>query len=274
LADWYFVTKTINGRRYRYRQRTWRENGQVRTESHYLGPETLPIERVLGEDDGQMFTPRLDVLPPAQRQLWSELNTTPASFVLYGGTALALRLGHRVSVDFDFFAPNDFRPSELRAQVPYLKGGRTVQEEPNTLTMRLDRGGPVQVSFFGVPSLGQVEPHETAAGPGLKVASLIDIAGTKAGVVYQRAEPKDYFDIHALLTQAKIPLATMLASARAIYGEEFNPLISLKAMAYHDDVTLSALPEGIRRDLIAAVRQVDASNLPLLNPVRPRDKAS
>ncbi len=273
MGNWYFVTKTINGRRYRYRQRSWRENGHVRTESHYIGPETLPIDRDLRDSDVHMFTPKLDIFPPAQRQLWDELNTTPAMFVLYGGTALALRLGHRTSVDFDFFAPDSFKPSELRARVPYLKGGRTIQEEPNTLTMRLDRGGPVQVSYFGLPSLGQVEPHETVAGPGFQVASLLDIAGMKAAVVYQRAEAKDYIDIHALLTQAKIPLPMMLAAAQAIYGEEFNPLNSLKAIAYHDDLALEGLPGSLRRDLIAAVRQNDANKLPELTPVKSGGRA-
>ena len=49
------------------------------------------------------FTPRLDSLPPPQRRLWDELGTLPAEFVLYGGTAIALRLGHRQSEAFDFF---------------------------------------------------------------------------------------------------------------------------------------------------------------------------
>jgi hypothetical protein len=40
--DWYFVIKTINGRRYRYRQKTWRENGRVRTRSEYIGPADGP----------------------------------------------------------------------------------------------------------------------------------------------------------------------------------------------------------------------------------------
>jgi len=50
------------------------------------------------------FKPILSALPEPQRALWEELQTTPASYVLYGGTALALRLGHRQSQDFDFFA--------------------------------------------------------------------------------------------------------------------------------------------------------------------------
>ena len=51
------------------------------------------------------FKPRMDVLPPAQRALWPQLGPlADLGFVLYGGTAVALRLGHRSSVDFDFFS--------------------------------------------------------------------------------------------------------------------------------------------------------------------------
>jgi hypothetical protein len=57
----------------------------------------------------------------------------------------------------------------------------------------------------------------------------------KAAVVTQRAEVKDYLDVYALLTKTKISLATMLAAAAIIYGAEFNPLVSLKAISYHDD---------------------------------------
>jgi hypothetical protein len=267
-VGWYFTTKTING--WRYRQRTWRESGKVRTENHYLGPETLPKSSDMNETEAQMLTPWLDILQAPQQRLWAELNTTPEQFTLYGGTALALRLGHRFSVDFDFFGSADFKPAELRARVPYLAGAQTIQEEPNTLTMTLDRGGPVQVFFLGVPTLGQVEPHETVEGPAFKVASLLDLSGMKAAVVYRRAEVKDYLDIHALLTQAKIPLPVMLAAGKAIYGDAFSPLIALKAISYHDDATLAALPDGLRRDLIAAVRQVDVSALPELNPIKPR----
>jgi Nucleotidyl transferase AbiEii toxin, Type IV TA system len=220
-----------------------------------------------------MLIPRLEILAAPQQKLWTELSATPAQFVLYGGTALALRLGHRFSVDFDFFGTTHFVASELRAGLPYLTGGQTIQEAPSTLTILLNRDGPVQVSYFGVPLLGQIEPHETVEGPAIKVASLVDLSGMKAAVVYRRAEPKDYFDIHALMVQAKIPLPVMLSAAKIIYGEDFNPLIALKAISYHDDATLASLPESLRRDLVAAVRQVDLQALPELSPILPRKTA-
>src|SRR5216684_3205275 len=124
-----------------------------------------------------MFEPRLDILPPAQPRLWPELSETPEEFTLYGGTAIALRLRHRPSVDFDFFASTPFVPSALLQKVPYLKGATVRQSAPNTLTVTVEREGPVQVSFFGSLELGQVASAETTIGPGINVASLIDQAG-------------------------------------------------------------------------------------------------
>ncbi len=58
-----------------------------------------------------IFKPNLTILLPSQLQLWPELDTTPEYFTLYGGTALALRLGHRFSVDFVFFPTSPLTPT-------------------------------------------------------------------------------------------------------------------------------------------------------------------
>ena len=89
----------------------------------------------------------------------------------------------------------------------------------------------------------------------------------KAAVVTQRAELKDYLDIHALTTGG-VSLAEMLAAAVVIYGNQFSPLLSLKAIAYHDDGALAALPQSVRRDLAAAVKATDPQRMPALTAVR------
>src|SRR5436853_7771708 len=109
-------------------------------------------------DSSATFKPRLDILSPAQRRLWPELSETPAEFTLYGGTAIALRLGHRPSMDFDFFASTPFVPRALLQKVPYLKGATVRQSAANTLTVTVEREGPVQLSFFGGLDLGHVPP--------------------------------------------------------------------------------------------------------------------
>ena len=74
----------------------------------------------------------------------------PDGIVLYGGTALALYLGHRQSVDFDFFARRDLDLERIAEDIPFLAGAQVIQRERNTLSVIVDRGGPVKVSFFGV----------------------------------------------------------------------------------------------------------------------------
>jgi hypothetical protein len=138
------------------------------------------------------FTPRFDVLPSAQRRLWPELSGTPAEFTLYGGTAIALRLGHRPSTGFDFFSSATFAPNGLLEDIPYLQGAEVQRSGPGTLTVLVDREGPVPLSFFGGLDLGQVLPADVVAGPQFKVASLLDLAGMKVSVVTQRAELRDY----------------------------------------------------------------------------------
>lgn len=161
-----------------------------------------------------------------------------------------------------------FTPNDLLRTVPYLAMATVRRSEPNKLTVTVERDGPVQVSFFGDLNLGQVKPAEIANGPGIKVASLIDLAGLKVAVVTQRAELRDYIDVHTLLTKANIPLADMLAAAMIIYGTQFNPLLSLKALSYHGDPTLADIPNEVRKDLIAAVQTVDIGHLPVLTAVK------
>jgi hypothetical protein len=203
---------------------------------------------------------RLSVLPAPQRRLWDELHATPKHFTLYGGTALALRLGHRQSVDFDFFSAESFVPTRLSAEVDYLRGATLRREAANTLTMSADRGGPVLLSFFGGLRLGLVREPEVHAG--VSVASLLDIAATKVKVVTERAEAKDYVDIGALLDLGGVDIPTMLAAARVVYGAAFNPYLSLKAIAYHDDEALEGLSVSIKDRLREAVRSVDPNKLP------------
>lgn len=105
-----------------------------------------------------------------------------AHFVLYGGTAIVLHLGHRQSVDFDFFSSKTFSPMQLLQELPLLSGATILQQAPNTLSCRVDRGEPVQVSFFGTPSLQQVQAPAIAPGIGIRIASLVDLAGMKVAV--------------------------------------------------------------------------------------------
>ena len=208
------------------------------------------------------FSPRTDVLPEAQRRVWAQLSTVPDEFTLYGGTALALHLGHRKSVDFDFFGNRDIDVSSLENAMPFLQGAAIIQREKNTLSVLVDQGAPVKVSFFGVPKLPRLLPPLIAEDNRLKVASLLDLAGTKASVLQVRAEAKDYVDMDALIHIGGVSLPFALAAAERLYGASFNPQITLKALSYFDDGNLRELPRDVKFRLADAVNKVNLDLLP------------
>ena len=208
-----------------------------------------------------MFTPKLEILPFAQRRLWDELKHTPKKFVLYGGTALALRLAHRSSEDFDFFSNYSFAPDFLRKEIPYLQDAEMSQFESNTLTAIVDRTGPVKVSFFGGLKLDRVKDPDVAKDNGIQVASLLDVAATKLATIQQRAQARDYEDLAATVA-AGIGLSEALAAARAVYGRQFNGALSLKALTYFADGDLPRLSPATQTNLRALAGQVNLHQLP------------
>lgn len=209
------------------------------------------------------FAPKLPALPAAQRALWPELRQVPPRFVLYGGTALALRLGHRQSEDFDFFANAPVRPDELLNDLPLLRGATVRQKAPNTLTVMVRQPDVVKLSFFGLALRRVGEPESTDDGVA-RIATLRDIAGCKMAVIQNRSEAKDYLDIYALL-QHGISLAEMLGAAQAIYGAQFFSLISLKALAWFNDGNLPSLPEKAKEALRRAAG--DVREIPEVRPL-------
>jgi len=209
------------------------------------------------------FTPHLEILPPPQRHLWDELRQVSSDFTLYGGTALALRLGHRESIDFDFFGKASLDPLRFTDSIRFLKDAQVIQRDKNTLSAIVDRDGPVKVSFFGVPALKRLESPDVVTDNGLQIASLLDLAGTKASVVQVRAEAKDYLDLDALMT-AGTDLPRALAAGMAIYGTAFNPQITLKALSYFEDGNLFCLPDDVKNRLATAARAVDLDRLPAI----------
>ena len=211
------------------------------------------------------FEPRLTLLPAAQQRVLRELAGVPRRFVLYGGTAITLRLGHRASVDFDLFSNDHFQPDALERAIPLLRGAVRSRSEPDTLVAVVDRDGLVTVSFFGGLPLSRVADPALAGGDGPLVASLLDLASTKVKVVQDRAEAKDYIDIARLLAEG-ISLRDALAAALAVYGSTFNPLLSLKALAYFGDGDLPSLPKETREALERAVRDTPVEAIHPLSP--------
>jgi hypothetical protein len=209
------------------------------------------------------FIPKMEILPLAQQRLWQHLKPARSlRLVLYGGTAIALQLGHRTSIDFDFFSDQPLDRSQLSKVFSFFNNSTMLQDQPNCITLLVrsqNSEDTVKVSFFGGLDFGRVEnPLNTDDGM-LQVASLDDLMAHKLKVILQRSEAKDYLDIAAMI-QAGVSLEKGLSSAQTLYGPTFQPSESLKACVYFNDGDLASLSKSTKDLLVRAVAKVQ--NLP------------
>lgn len=207
------------------------------------------------------LVPRFEKMPAAQRRLWPELRPgVSLGFVLYGGTAVSLHLGHRRSVDFDLFHDRPLQDRAIRDAFAFMGAAQTLQEASDTLVVQVSGAHvrsrtPVKVSFFGALGFGRVGDPVLASDGVAQIASLDDLLAHKLKVILQRAESKDYQDIAAML-RAGVSLASGLAAARVFFGTAFQPAASLKALVFFKDGDLRRLPQADRNTLIAAAASV------------------
>lgn len=199
----------------------------------------------------QRLDAKLSILPSPQRELWRHL--APAAglqLVLYGGTAIALHLGHRESLDFDFFQSQPLDKDKVRAAFVFVKDASILVDKADTLVVLAKMpSGSVKVSFFGGISFGHVnDPLETGDGT-LLVASLDDLMATKLKTVLDRAEVKDYQDI-ARMISAGVSLPVGLSAFRQMFKGE--PAQALRAIGYFDDGDVKTLSARDRKILCDA----------------------
>ena len=182
--------------------------------------------------------------------------------VLYGGTAIALRFGHRESVDFDFFSERALDKQAVRSVSPLLENAGVLQDQPETLTLAVPVPGadvPVKVSFFGGITFGRVGEPDVSEN-GVLIASPADLLATKLKVMLERVEAKDYRDV-AMLVRAGVELSRGLAAAALLFKPAFQPSESLKALVYFkggDLDTLSRTERLVLTEAAAAVRDLPA----------------
>lgn len=202
------------------------------------------------------FKPKSHILPKAQQSLWPSLSfTKDMGMVLYGGTAIALQLGHRQSVDFDFFTDRPLNIN-LITQQPCFKDSVITQNEVDSLSMdvRLP-DGLVKVSFFGGIDIGRVGNPLITEDEVLIVANKQDLLATKLATIHQRIERKDYIDIISLLKDG-IPLSEGIQNAKALYGDNrLSTFWTLKTLTYFDE-DLELTPQE-KDFLITAAEAID-----------------
>lgn len=209
------------------------------------------------------------ILPPPQRELWEVLGSVPLDFVLYGGTALALWRGHRQSVDFDFFSSEPFAPRDVLASLSWLGRVEILDSKQDTLTIMTP--SEVRLSFFGGMDLQVVAQPSLAPDNGVVLASIFDLAGTKAKALLDRSESKDYLDIDELLAP-ELTLPDIVGFATTIFEPSFvfPGALFLKCLVSLEDGTAPDVPADVRARLEDAVRDAWQSEIPVIGPFASR----
>lgn len=155
-----------------------------------------------------------------------------SDFYLVGGTALALQIGHRVSVDFDMFS-NEELPRTLLTKMRRVFPGSPIYPSVNNSEQLNATVAGVKMTFFWYqypPQLPLVEYQ------GVKMASLPEIAAMKAFAVGQRGTYRDYVDMYFMLSENHTNLLPIIELADKKYGNEFNQRLFLEQLVYLEDI--------------------------------------
>ena len=170
------------------------------------------------------------VLAKKTKRLFSKIERTkiPREFYLAGGTALALQIGHRTSMDFDFYTEKKFSLLKLqRLLEKKFKEAIVLQKAEGTLIMKIDG---VANSFFQYPYPLIFPPIKYQNFPPL--ASKEDIAAMKVIAISDRGTKRDFIDIYFLLKE--FSLEEIFNFIKKKYPN-FNIYVGLRGLTYFVD---------------------------------------
>ena len=182
-----------------------------------------------------------EVLPPDAHQTLTLLSAQPTlkSFYLAGGTALALRWGHRTSVDLDFFSSDVVNEEGLLSSLQQISGIKVISRSPETLHLHI---GATKVSFIGYhyPVLFPMQQYH-----GVSVADPRDIAAMKLSAIASRGTKRDFVDLYVL--SEKYGLDELLRIFQQKFAQtEYNPFHILKSLTYFADADKEPMPHLLR----------------------------
>lgn len=172
-----------------------------------------------------------EVLPNNNQKIFPLLAKFSA-VTLAGGTALALQLGHRVSVDFDLFLSEKIPPGFLDKAKRVFAGLSVIPLVNNSRELTVS-ASEVKVTFLHYP-FKRIEP--TVRYKNIVMYSVLELAAMKAYTIGRRGTHKDYVDIYYVLRQGKITLADIIAKAQLKYDKEFNDRLFLEQLLYVEDI--------------------------------------
>jgi len=178
-----------------------------------------------------------EIFSDRQQELLPFIAQFKRSFYLVGGTAIALYIGHRRSIDYDLFTFSGLNKTKIKqkiVQTPYKKN--LIFEDQDQIHFYIN---DVKLTFFNYPY--QIE-HLQKLGNTISLPSLLSLAAMKAFALGRRAKWKDYVDLYFIIKDF-YSIKEIVTEADKIYGTLFSEKLFREQLAFHKDINYSEVIE-------------------------------
>lgn len=171
-----------------------------------------------------------EIFSKKQEDILPGLKKFSRKYYLVGGTAIALHIGHRRSIDFNLFTKSPIIKSRLNKQLDAIPYRRVpIHEDVDQLHVMLNE---VKLTFFHYP----YPIHFPLKLPnGIKFPELLTLAVMKAFALGRRAKWKDYVDMYFILKD-QYTIEDICTHASKILEDHFAEKLFRQQLAYHKDI--------------------------------------
>jgi hypothetical protein len=175
----------------------------------------------------------IEIFNADQAELLPYLKSFNRSFYLVGGTAIALHLGHRRSIDFDLFTLSTLVKHRIKGkllQIPFKQA--PIFEDYDQLHLQINN---VKVTFFSYP---YPIMHPDKVGTVITIPTLLSLAAMKAFALGRRSKWKDYVDLYFLLHD-HFTIDEISKECEKIFKDQFSEKLFRQQLAFHKDIDFS-----------------------------------
>ncbi len=184
-----------------------------------------------------------EILDKRQAELLPYLKRFQKSFHLVGGTAIALHIGHRRSIDFDLFTNSPlvrYRLKKMLEQIPFSQV--LLFEDYDQLHVQINS---VKLTFFSFPFS---VPHPVKIDSIISMPELISLAAMKAFALGRRSKWKDYVDLYFIIKD-HYPIQEISREANIIFSTQFSEKLFREQLAFHKDIDHSETVDYIEEEV-------------------------
>lgn len=174
----------------------------------------------------------IEILTSEQKKLLPMIGKFSDNFYLVGGTAIALYLGHRQSIDFDLFTNKKLNNASIHSRIRRsgITGYNKLYEAFDQIHLIING---VKITFFDFPF---IIPHRRKFNSVIPIPSLLDLAAMKAFAFGGRGKWKDYVDMYFILKE-KYTLEKVILRTEKLFNEKFNGKLFCMQLTYYDDIS-------------------------------------